>query len=248
MSTGKLYLIPVPLGPAPIDDVLPRPVRECAQRLTCFVAENAKSARAFLKALPSEWPLQQIDVRELNEHTAQHEHAELLSPLLAGKDLGLISEAGCPAVADPGAALVALAHAAEIQVIPMVGPSSILLALMGSGLTGQRFAFHGYLPNSAEDRGKRLRELEDESRVRQQTQIFIETPYRNRAVLESLMVNCAPETRLCVATDLTLGSAEIRTHSVAEWQRRPAPEIARRPTVFLLQAEGLAHHRSKSRK
>ena len=248
MSTGTLYLIPVPLGPTPIDDVLPQPVRDCAQRLTCFVAENARAARVFLKALPSDWPLQEIDVRELNEHTPCHAHAELLRPLLAGKDLGLISEAGCPAVADPGAALVALAHAAEIRVVPMVGPSSILLALMGSGLSGQRFAFHGYLPNSAEDRGKRLRELDDESRVRQQTQIFIETPYRNRVMWESLLVNCAPATRLCVATDLTLDSAEIRTLSVAEWQRRPAPEIARRPTVFLLQADSLSHHRSKYRK
>ncbi len=160
----------------------------------------------------------------------------LLAPALAGSDLGLISEAGCPAVADPGAALVALAHQEGIPVIPMVGPSSILLALMGSGLSGQNFAFHGYLPSDAQERDRRLRELERQSRQEQRTQIFIETPYRNRQMLESLFRTCAPGTRVCVATDLTLDSEQIMTRLVAEWRGQPLPEINRRPTVFLLLA------------
>lgn len=236
MNRGRLILIPVPLGQAPANAVLPPPVRACAQRLTHFVAENAKSARSFLKSLPSDWPLQQIAIDELNEHTAAIELPRLLAPALAGSDLGLISEAGCPAVADPGAALVALAHQEGIPVIPMVGPSSILLALMGSGLSGQNFAFHGYLPSNAQERDKRLRELERQSRQEQRTQIFIETPYRNRQMLESLFRTCAPGTRVCVATDLTLDSEQIMTRLVGEWRGQPLPEINRRPTVFLLLA------------
>jgi 16S rRNA (cytidine1402-2'-O)-methyltransferase len=235
MNKGRLYLIPVPLGPTPVAAVLPAPVRNRSQELRNFVAENAKSARAFLKSLPSDWPLQEIEIHELNEHTATSELPRLLAPLLAGTDLGLISEAGCPAVADPGAALVALAHQEAIQVIPLVGPSSILLALMASGLAGQCFAFHGYLPSAPQEREKRLRELEKQSRQEQRTQIFIETPYRNRQMLESLFRTCAPNTRICLATDLTLDSEEIRTRPIAEWQRQPLPDINRRPTVFLLQ-------------
>ena len=236
MNRGRLILIPVPLGQAPANAVLPPPVRACAQQLTHFVAENAKSARSFLKALPSDWPLQQIAIDELNEHTAAVELPRLLAPALAGSDLGLISEAGCPAVADPGAALVALAHQEGIPVIPMVGPSSILLALMASGLSGQSFAFHGYLPSGTQEREKRLRELEKESRQQQRTQIFIETPYRHSQVLAALVNTCAPSTRLCVATDLTLAGEQITTRLVSEWRRQQHPEISRRPTVFLLQA------------
>lgn len=236
MSKGRLYLIPVPLGQTAVAAVLPQPVVACAQALGHFVAENAKSARAFLKSLPSSLPLQQIQIQELNQHTPASELPQLLAPLLAGSDVGLISEAGCPAVADPGTALVALAHEAAIQVVPMVGPSSILLALMASGLSGQSFSFHGYLPSAGPEREKRLRELEKESRQAQRTQIFIETPYRNRQMLESLLKACAPGTRICIATDLTLDSEQIATHPVAGWRRQPLPEINRRPTVFLLQA------------
>ena len=163
MNKGKLYLIPVPLTQTAPGDYLPQPVQECARRLKYFVAENAKSARAFLKSLPSSTPLQEIKISELNEHTPDNVLPELLTPLLAGFDLGLVSEAGCPAIADPGAGLVALAHDAGIQVVPMIGPSSIVLALMGSGLSGQNFAFHGYLPAKDEPRRKRLRELERDS-------------------------------------------------------------------------------------
>lgn len=236
MTTGRIYLIPVPLGQVPPIATLPGPVIECARRLTHFVAENAKTARAFLKALPCDSPLQQITIRELNEHTPPSGLPRLLAPALSGTDLGLISEAGCPAIADPGAALVALAHQQGVQVVPMVGPSSILLALMGSGLSGQSFTFHGYLPSEAPEREKRLRELEKESRQQQRTQIFIETPYRNRQMLAALMNICAPGTRICIATDLTLADEQITTRPVADWRRQQLPEINRRPTVFLLQA------------
>ena len=236
MNKGTLYLIPVPLAQTPPPASLPQPVRECAQRLKHFVAENAKSARAFLKSLPAATPLQEIEIRELNEHTPASALPELLTPLLAGIDVGLVSEAGCPAVADPGAGLVALAHAAGIQVVPMIGPSSIVLALMGSGLSGQNFAFHGYLPAKDEARKKRLRELEHDSRQEKRTQIFIETPYRNRQMLETLIATCAPDTRLCVATDLTADGESIRTRTASEWRRCGVPDIDRRPTVFLLQA------------
>ena len=236
MSTGRLYLIPVPLGQTPVDAVLPQAVGDCAKRLTHFVAENAKSARAFLKSLPCATPLQQIEIMELSEHTPASALPGLLAPLLAGIDVGLISEAGCPAVADPGANLVALAHDQGIEVFPLVGPSSILLALMGSGLSGQNFAFHGYLPAKDEPRKQRIRELEKDSRHEKRTQIFIETPYRNRQILEALINACAAETRICVATDLTLPSESIMTRTAKQWRRQEAPDIDRRPTVFLLQA------------
>ena len=236
MSTGRLYLIPVPLGQTPVDAVLPQAVGDCAKRLTHFVAEDAKSARAFLKSLPCATPLQQIEIMELSEHTPASALPGLLAPLLAGIDVGLISEAGCPAVADPGANLVALAHDQGIEVFPLVGPSSILLALMGSGLSGQNFAFHGYLPAKDEPRKQRIRELEKDSRHEKRTQIFIETPYRNRQILEALINACAAETRICVATDLTLPSESIMTRTTRQWRRQEAPDIDRRPTVFLLQA------------
>ena len=236
MSPGTLYLIPVPLGPSPAREVLPETVIGQAARLTHFVAENAKSARAFLKSLPSESPLQHIDIQELNEHTPPQAVAQLLAPLLAGNDVGLISEAGCPAVADPGAALVALAHEAGVPVAPLVGPSSLLLALMGSGLSGQNFAFHGYLPAKDDQRRKRILELESESRRAGRTQLFIETPYRNRKMLESLLAACAPQTRIGIATDLTLAGQRIMTLRCSEWKRRELPDIDRRPTVFRLQA------------
>ena len=236
MNRGRLYLIPVPLGQTPVDDVLPLAVRDRARHLKHFVAENAKSARAFLKSLPCETPLQQIEITELSEHTPASALPELLAPLLAGIDIGLISEAGCPAVADPGANLVALAHDQGIEVIPLVGPSSILLALMGSGLSGQNFAFHGYLPAKDEPRKQRIKELEKDSRHEKRTQIFIETPYRNRQMLETLINACAPETKICVATDLTLASECIVTRTPGQWRRGEIANIDRRPTVFLLQA------------
>ncbi len=234
--TGTLYLIPVPLGATPPQAVLAPPVLACLRPLTHFVVENAKSARAFLKAAGTELPLQALQIAELNEHTPASALPGLLAPLLAGHDLGLLSEAGCPAVADPGAALVALAQQQSIRVVPLVGPSSLLLALMASGLNGQCFAFHGYLPAKEGERQKALRELENESARRQQTQIFIETPYRNRALFDTLLKSCRPATRLTVATDLTLPGESVRTLTIGAWQKTAAPELDRRPTVFLLLA------------
>lgn len=236
MKKGRLFLIPVPLGCTPLEAILPNQVSECAKHLKHFVAENAKSARAFLKSLPSETPLQEIEINELNEHTPPAQLPALLAPLHAGIDLGLISEAGCPAVADPGANLVALAHEEGIQVNPLTGPSSILLALMGSGLSGQNFAFHGYLPAKEDLRQKKIRELEHDSRRERRTQIFIETPYRNRQMLETLINTCDQNTKICVATDLTLDSQLITTHRCGDWRHKPPPNIDRRPTVFLLQS------------
>lgn len=243
MNFGTLLLIPVPLAPVDpaeadraLADVLPAPVRQRAAGLRHFVAENAKSARAFLKALPCAIPVQQIKITELNEHTPADALAALLAPLLAGHDVGLLSEAGCPAVADPGADLVAAAHRHGIRVEPLTGPSSILLALMASGLGGQNFAFHGYLPAKEEARRKCLIDLERESRRERRTQLFIETPYRNRHLLASVLATCAADTRLCVATDLTLPTESIVSLRIAEWQKKPPVDIDRRPSVFLLRA------------
>jgi 16S rRNA (cytidine1402-2'-O)-methyltransferase len=236
MNTGTLYLIPVPLGPSAPGDVLPAAVIARAGNLRHFVAENAKSARAFLKSLPAAAPLREIDIRELNEHTPPGEVAGLLAPLFAGRDMGLVSEAGCPAVADPGAALVAAAHEAGVPVAPLVGPSSLLLALMGSGLCGQNFAFHGYLPAKDTARRQRLLELEGESRRLGRTQLFIETPYRNRQMLAAILAVCAPRTRLALAVDLTLPGQRILARRCAEWKRLEMPDIDRRPAVFLIQA------------
>ena len=235
-ARGALYLIPVPLGSVPAREALPETVVAQAARLRYFVAENARSARAFLKSLPLERPLQQIDIRELNEHTPPDALLPLIAPLLAGHDAGLVSEAGCPTVADPGAALVALAHEAGIPVRPLVGPSSILLALMGSGLCGQNFALHGYLPAKDGPRRKRILELESESRRAARTQLFIEVPYRNRQMFESLLAACSPQTRIGIAADLTLESQRIMTLPCGEWKRRELPDIDKRQTVFLLLA------------
>lgn len=236
MSTGILYLIPVPLGSTAPETVLAPTVLERIRPLSHFVVENAKSARAFLKSVGTETPLQELALSELNEHTPPEALEHLLQPLLSGLDAGLLSEAGCPAIADPGADLVALAQRRGVQVVPLIGPSSILLALMASGLNGQRFAFHGYLPAKEAERQKMLRDLEAESRKRRQTQIFIETPYRNRQMFESIRQTCQPGTRVTIATDLTLPGEMVRTLSIAEWKKQAPPEIERRPTVFLLLA------------
>jgi 16S rRNA (cytidine1402-2'-O)-methyltransferase len=233
---GTLYLIPVPLGPTPPQDSLTPATLATIRPLSHFIVEQAKTARAFLKAAGTEKPLQELQLSELNEHTKADALGELLAPLLAGNDVGLLSEAGCPAVADPGANLVALAQKKNIRVVPLIGPSSLLLALMASGLNGQRFAFQGYLPAKEGERAKTLRDLESESRKRHQTQLFIETPYRNRAMFDAILGSCQPGTRLTVATDLTLPGEMVRTLSIQEWKKQTPPDIERRPTVFLLLA------------
>jgi 16S rRNA (cytidine1402-2'-O)-methyltransferase len=237
--TGTLYLIPNTLGDgdeAALAAVLPAPVRERAGTLASYIGENAKTTRAFLKRVGTTRPIQEIEIRELNVNTPPAEIDKLLAPLLAGIDTGLVSEAGVPAVADPGALLVRRAHERGIKVVPLVGPSSILLALMASGLNGQSFAFHGYLPVDANERVKKLRELEQHSRKAKQTQIFIETPYRNRTMLDALLANCAPSTLVCVAVDLTLPAETIVSRTVTDWKKQPAPDLHKRPAIFLLLA------------
>jgi 16S rRNA (cytidine1402-2'-O)-methyltransferase len=236
VNPGTLYLIPVPLGPTPPEASLPANVLATIRPLKYFVVEQAKSARAFLKAVGTDTILQELQLEELNEHTKADALDHLLTPLRAGENVGLLSEAGCPAVADPGADLVALAQNEGIRVVPLIGPSSLLLALMASGLNGQRFAFQGYLPAKEGERNKALKDLEAESRKRQQTQLFIETPYRNRALFDAILQNCQPTTRVTIATDLSLPSESVRTRSVQAWKKETPPEIERRPTVFLLLA------------
>jgi len=241
---GTLYLIPNSLGPGALDEVLPASVRETTAQLDYFIAENAKTARAFLKLVstthPLGKPLQEIEIRELNINTAASELPSLLAPLLVGRNAGLVSEAGVPAVADPGADLVRLAHQKNIPVKPLVGPSSILLALMASGLNGQSFAFQGYLPTDSGQRANRLRQLEQRSRQEKQTQIFIETPYRNEAMLEAIANHCTSSTLLTVATDLTLKTETVRTQPIQVWKNEITagrfPDFKKKPTVFLLLA------------
>jgi 16S rRNA (cytidine1402-2'-O)-methyltransferase len=238
-ASGVLYLIPNTLGEGNAEAlaaVLPATVRSRAGRLGYFIGENAKTTRAFLKKVGTERPIQEIEIRELNVNTPAREIDHLLAPILGGADAGLVSEAGCPAVADPGALLVRRAHAHGVKIVPLVGPSSILLALMASGLNGQSFAFHGYLPVDSAERAKRLRDLEEQSRKAKQTEIFIETPYRNRALLDTLIATCAPSTLICVAVDLTLETETIVSRPAAEWKKTPALDLHKRPAIFLLLA------------
>lgn len=222
MASGTLYLIPVPLGPVAPDGCLPPDTLAIARRLEHFVVERAKTARGHLKAMGHPLPLQTLQIEELSEHTAPAAVPQLLAPLRTGHDVGLLSEAGCPAVADPGAALVLAAHREAIPVVPLIGPSSILLALMGSGLGGQRFAFHGYLPAKEPARSQKIRELEKAARRERATQLFIETPYRSAALLEALCGALAPETLVSVGADLSLPGQLIRTRSAQQWRGHEA--------------------------
>jgi len=231
---GILYLIPCTLGDTPAGQVLPQHVINIARKLQYFVVEQPKTARHFLSALEPEQPIQSLHLATLNEHTADDELTGLLAPLLAGHDVGIISEAGCPGIADPGANLVGLAHRHGIRVIPLVGPSSILLALMASGLNGQCFAFHGYLPIDETERKKAITALEAESIKRHQTQLFIETPYRNEKMFGSLLATCHPRTQLCIACDITLPAELIQTRTVAQWKSQPMPQLNKHPSLFLL--------------
>ena len=231
---SALYAIPTPLGGSPAD-ALPGSALEIVRGLRDFVAENAKSARAFLAAVGMPCPLRELRIEVLDQNTRSDSMPALLAPLREGRALGLLSEAGCPAIADPGAALVAAAHRDGYRVVPLIGPSSIMLALMASGLEGQRFAFWGYLPREKDAREMKLRELEHRSRADEATQIFIETPYRNDAMVSSLLRACSPESRLCIASNLTLPQEHVRTHTVAAWRTQP-PALGRHPSVFMLLA------------
>jgi len=229
-----LYAIPTPLGGIPAD-ALPQPALQTIRLLRDFVVENEKSARAFLAAVEMPCPLRDLRLQRLDEHTSIGEIGALLAPLREGRPLGLLSEAGCPAIADPGAALVAAAQREAFRVVPLIGPSAIVLALMASGLEGQRFAFCGYLPRDAGSRERRIRDLERRSRSERETEIFIETPYRGDVLISALLAHCAPSTHLCIASELTLPGENIAVRTVEEWRRAP-PSLGRRPTVFLLQA------------
>ena len=232
---ASLYLVPATLGGDAPDAVLPPSVQEHIRRLDYFIAEDPKTARAFLKLIGTPHPIQSIAIERLDHNTPAEAIDVLLEPLLAGRDAGLLSEAGCPAIADPGALLVRRAHARGLRVVPLVGPSSILLALIASGLESQRFAFHGYLPVKPPARDQAIRGIETQSRKNRETQIFIETPYRNLQLFNALLTACRPDTLLCVATDLTLPVESVRTLSVADWKKQK-PDLKDRPSVFLLLA------------
>lgn len=236
MSLGTLYLIPVTLGDDVIQKALPPDVVSIAQKLDTFVVENEKTARRFLGAIKTHKPVRELTMLTLNEHTTDQELPALLAPLLEGRDIGLMSEAGCPGVADPGAKLAALAHRKGIRVAPLVGPSSILLGLMASGLYGQRFTFLGYIPSDKAARVQKLREIEQASRKNRETQIFIETPYRNQHLLEDILASCNGETRLCVACNVSLEAELIVTKRIADWKNTSLPDLHKKPTVFLLLA------------
>jgi 16S rRNA (cytidine1402-2'-O)-methyltransferase len=230
---GAVHLIPVSLGEAAPERWLPAEVRAVAGGLDTYIAENAKTARAFLKQIGTVRPLQEITIHTLTDKTNAAQIKEWLLPVARGADIGLVSEAGCPAVADPGARVADAAHRMGLTVRPWVGPSSILLALMASGLDGQRFAFHGYAPVEPGERVRQLRAWEQQSARANQTQMLIETPYRNAAMFASLVESLRPDTRLCVARSLTTADEWIRTRTAAEWKTQAPPDLDKKPTLFL---------------
>ena len=232
---GSLYLLPNTLGDTAAEAVIPATALDRTRALDYFIAEDPKAARAFLKRVGFPRPLQDIRVERLDHNTRAGDIASLLAPILAGRDAGLLSEAGLPAVADPGAALVRIAHEKNVRVVPLSGPSAIVLALAASGLEGQRFAFHGYLPVAKDGLIAALKELERQSKRLRQTQIFIETPYRNDATLGVMLRALSEDTLVCVAADLTLESEMVKTRRTAQWRAAP-PRLKDRPAVFLLLA------------
>ena len=235
MKKGKLYLIPCPLGEN-AGHTIPPYVVEILHGLEVFIAERAKTARHFIKTTSPVKPFSDLHFYELNKRTTPEELATFLDDAMDGKDVGLLSEAGCPGVADPGAVIVAMAHQKGIEVVPLVGPSSILLALMGAGMNGQSFAFHGYLPVKKPELTKELKRLEQLSGRLQQTQIFIETPYRSNSMLTELLNTLGPNTKVAVATDLTLPTQYIQSKKVRNWKGEKLPDLHKRPTVFLVEA------------
>lgn len=233
MSKGKLYLIPSPLGDNDPAEVIPGPTLELLKRISTYVVEEARTVRRYLSRAGLKGHIEELRMVELNEHSTSEEVEAMLSLFDDGCDVGLISEAGLPAVADPGAALVELCHRKGIEVVPQVGPSSLMLALMGSGLNGQSFAFRGYLPAKTDERRTAIKEVEKLSGSLHQTQIFIETPYRNDSLLADLLQCLNPSTRLCIAADLTLESQTILSKSVGEW-KKSGFTVGKRPCVFLI--------------
>lgn len=228
-----LYLLPVTLGDTPIEKVLPSYNKEIIRGISHFIVEDVRSARRFLKKTDHEIDIDSLTFYTLNKHTTPEEISGYLKPLLAGASMGVISEAGCPAVADPGADVVAIAQRKNLKVVPLVGPSSIILSVMGSGFNGQSFAFHGYLPIEPGDRAKKIKSLEQRAYAEDQTQLFIETPYRNHKMIEDLLQNCKPQTRLCIAANITCEGEFIKTRTIKEWKGH-IPELSKIPCIFLL--------------
>lgn len=233
---GKLYLIPTTLGNESPLEVLPSKVKDVLDNLEDLIVENEKTARRHIKQLLPKKNQQALKLHSLNKFTGASEVPAFLNACKEGRDMGLMSEAGCPGVADPGTEIVKLAHQEGIQVIPLVGPSSILLAIMASGMNGQRFTFHGYLPIDKKERKQEIKQLERYSAEKNQAQVFIETPYRNNKMLEDLIQNLHPATKICVACDLTLSSEFIRTLPVAQWKKIKA-DLHKKPAIFIIQKE-----------
>lgn len=232
-KTGKLYLIPTTLGPSEPLEVLPISVKKRIEYINIFIVENEKSARRFIKKIVPRKSQPDLKIFVLDKYTSELESKSFLDPCLQGSDVGLISEAGVPAVADPGASMVMLAHQKSIQVIPLVGPSSIILAMMGSGLNGQNFAFNGYLPIDKQERKKMIKVYEKNSRLNQQSQIFIETPYRNQKLFNELKAVLTPATYLNISMDLTLTSEYIKTLQVQDWKNEN-PDLHKKPCIFII--------------
>ena len=230
---GKLYLIPTTMGECDPMDVLPQTVKRTIDFIDYYIVENEKTARKSIKGVNPEKKQANLVLFALNKHTETKEHLDFIKPLLEGKNVGLMSEAGCPGVADPGAVIVKLAHEKGIQVIPLVGPSSILLAMMASGMNGQSFTFHGYLPIEKDEKKASFKNLERTSFEKNQSQIFIETPYRNNKLLEDLIQTLHPETHLCIATDITLQTEYIKTKKISAWKKETI-DLHKRPTIFII--------------
>lgn len=224
-------MIPTTLGDSSINSVIPLGVVDKIKETKFFIVENIKTARRFLKKVERTIDIDELEFFTLNKHTSPHDLDSFLRPAIDGHDIGIISEAGCPGIADPGSDIVSLAHLKNIDVVPLVGPSSILLALIASGMNGQNFSFNGYLPKDRKERIHKLRDLEKKA-TRGHTQIFMETPFRNNHLLEDILKNCSPNTRLCVATNITLDSESIKTKSIKDWSRN-APDLSKKPTIFL---------------
>lgn len=229
-----LYLIPVTLGETPVSQVLPAYNHDVILGIRHFIVENVRSARRFLRLVDHEFPIDDSTFYEMGKHAQTDQFASYLKPLQQGFPVGVISEAGCPAVADPGAEVVAMAQHKGFRVIPLVGPSSMIMAVMASGLNGQSFAFNGYLPVDEADRVKKLKALESRAWNESQTQLLIETPYRNRKMFDTILRTLRPQTRLCVAAGITTSDEYIRTHTVQEWKRIQLPDLSKIPAIFLI--------------
>lgn len=233
-AKGKLYLIPSPLGDIAPLEVLPLSVKKAVEEIQYFVVEHEKSARKFIKSLASRKSQAELQIRQINKYTDPAEIPEMIQPCLQGQDVGIISDAGCPGIADPGAQVVTEAHRNDITVVPLVGPSSVILAMMASGLNGQNFAFNGYLPIDKRERRSAMKKLERLSGETGQAQVFIETPYRNNQLLESILATVQDDTRVCVACDITLPDELIKTLPACIWRKKKV-DLNKRPTIFIIQ-------------